>query len=45
MRFPSRRLTATSIADDKQTFEAAAVRGDGVFPTLRSICKSVMGRL
>jgi mutual gliding-motility protein MglA len=29
----------------KDTFEAAAVRGDGVFPTLRSVCKSVMGRL
>jgi signal recognition particle receptor subunit beta len=29
----------------KETFEAAAVRGDGVFPTLRSICKGVMARL
>ena len=29
----------------KETFEAAAVRGDGVFPTLRSVCKAVMGRL
>jgi len=29
----------------KQTFEAAAVRGDGVFPTLRAICKLVMTRL
>jgi signal recognition particle receptor subunit beta len=29
----------------KESFEAAAVRGDGVFPTLRSICKAVMARL
>jgi signal recognition particle receptor subunit beta len=29
----------------KETFEAAAVKGDGVFPTLRAVCKSVMGRL
>ena len=29
----------------KQTFEAAAVSGDGVFPTLRAVCKSVMARL
>lgn len=27
------------------TFEASAVTGDGVFPTLRAICKSVMIRL
>lgn len=29
----------------KESFEAAAVKGDGVFPTLRSICKAVMARL
>ncbi len=29
----------------KQTFEAAAITGDGVFPTLRTICKNVMTRL
>ena len=29
----------------KESFEAAAVKGDGVFPTLRSICKAVMSRL
>jgi signal recognition particle receptor subunit beta len=29
----------------KVSFEAAAVKGDGVFPTLRSICKAVMARL
>jgi signal recognition particle receptor subunit beta len=29
----------------KESFEAAAVKGDGVFPTLRSICKGVMARL
>ncbi len=29
----------------KQGFEAAAVRGEGVFPTLRAICKAVMVRL
>lgn len=28
-----------------QSFEAAALTGDGVFPTLRAICKSVMTRL
>lgn len=28
-----------------QTFEASAVSGDGVFSTLRAICKSVMTRL
>ena len=28
-----------------QTFEAAAVTGEGVFPTLRAICKAVMARL
>jgi mutual gliding-motility protein MglA len=27
------------------TFEASAVRGDGVFATLRTICKAVMARL
>ena len=27
------------------TFEAAAVTGDGVFSTLRTICKAVMARL
>jgi mutual gliding-motility protein MglA len=29
----------------KESYEAAAVKGDGVFPTLRSICKAVMARL
>src|SRR5271165_6986382 len=29
----------------KQGFEAAAVSGEGVFPTLRAICKAVMDRL
>lgn len=28
-----------------QTFEASATTGDGVFPTLRTICKQVMARL
>ena len=28
-----------------QTFEAAAVTGQGVFPTLRAVCKAVMSRL
>ena len=28
-----------------QTFEASAMTGDGVFPTLRAICKLVMARL
>jgi mutual gliding-motility protein MglA len=28
-----------------QTFEASATTGDGVFPTLRAICKQVMARL
>jgi mutual gliding-motility protein MglA len=28
-----------------QTFEAAALTGDGVFLTLRAICKAVMARL
>lgn len=28
-----------------QTFEASAMTGDGVFPTLRAICKQVMARL
>jgi mutual gliding-motility protein MglA len=28
-----------------QTFEASALTGEGVFPTLRAICKAVMARL
>jgi signal recognition particle receptor subunit beta len=28
-----------------QTFEASAMSGEGVFPTLRAICKQVMARL
>jgi hypothetical protein len=28
-----------------ETFAASAITGEGVFPTLRAICKAVMARL